>query len=192
MVKDADVGLRKILEVRDDEMLYVHTGHLVAGRNIPLILEAFSASPHHVLFLGDGPMKADVLAARESCAYIHWMAPVDPDLIVAHMREADVGLCLIEEKLDLSDRLSSPNKLMEALAADTPALCTDLIEARRLLGSLAETWVLGDIRDLPEALKRIEKADVAEFRATWSGVPDWSAEVQPLVDAYRTMVATPH
>ena len=55
VVRDADVRLRESLGVRPDEMLYVHTGHLVLGRNIPLILDSFSSSPHHVLFLGDGP-----------------------------------------------------------------------------------------------------------------------------------------
>lgn len=192
VVRDAEVDLRRQLGIRDDEMLYVHTGHLVDGRNIPLILDAFSASPHHVLFLGDGPLKADVLSAGATRGTIHWMAPVDPALVVAHMREADVGLCLIEEKLDLSDRLSSPNKLMEALAADTPALCTDLVEARRALGAHSGTWVLRDIGDLPEALERLSKSDVAQFRATWSGAPSWADEVRPLVEAYRGLVATSH
>lgn len=189
VVRDAEVDLRERLGVGADEMLYVHTGHLVRGRNIPLILDSFSASSHHVLFLGDGPMRADVLATSAAHPNVHWMAPVDPDLVVAHVREADVGLCLIEEQLDLSDRLSSPNKLTEALAANTPALCTDLVEARRVLGDLAGTWVLGDVSELGRALSRISKEDVAAFRAVWTGVPDWADEVQSLVAAYRDVFA---
>jgi glycosyltransferase involved in cell wall biosynthesis len=171
VVREAVVHLRDRLGVGEEEMLYIHTGHLVEGRNIPRILEAFSASPHHVVFLGDGPMRTDVVAAGTGHPSIHWLPPVDADLIVAHAREADVGLCLIEEQLDLSDRLSSPNKLMEALAAHTPALCTDLVEARRALGDLAGTWVLDDVDALDEALRRISKSDVAAFRARWPGVP---------------------
>jgi glycosyltransferase involved in cell wall biosynthesis len=192
VVRDAEVGLRRRLGIPPEEMLYVHTGHLVGGRNIPRILDAFSRSPHHVLFLGDGPLRADVVAAGAAHPRIRWMPPVDPDLIVAHMREADVGLCLIESELDLSKQLSSPNKLTEALAAGTPALCTDLIEARRVLGALSETWVLHDIDELEDALKRISHADVAAFRASWSGVPEWSDEVRPLVDAYRDVVGMAH
>jgi glycosyltransferase involved in cell wall biosynthesis len=188
----ADVHLRQRLGVRSDEMLYVHTGNLVLGRNIPLILDSFSSSPHHVLFLGDGPMRSQVQAAGAEHPNIHWMPPVDPDLIVAHTREADVGLCLIEDQLDLSDRLSSPNKLTEALAAHTPALCTDLIEARRMLGDLAETWVMKDASELDLALRRISKTDVADFRAAWSGVPEWSQVVLPLVEAYRRLLAERH
>jgi glycosyltransferase involved in cell wall biosynthesis len=188
VVRDADVGLRRRLGVGPGEMLYVHTGHLARGRNIPRILEAFSRSPHHVLFLGDGPLRADVIEAGVAHPTVHWMPPVEPDLVVAHMREADVGLCLIEEQLDLSKRLSSPNKLTEALAAHTPALCTDLVEARRVLGTLSGTWVLRDIGELEAALQRISHEDVADFRAHWSGVPTWTAEVQPLVEAYRRLL----
>lgn len=192
VVRDADVQLRKRLGVRPDEMLYVHTGNLVRGRNIPLILDSFSSSPHHVLFLGDGALKSQVRSAEAEHSNIHWMPPVDPDLIVAHTREADVGLCLIEDQLDLSDRLSSPNKLTEALAANTPALCTDLIEARRMLGALAKTWVLNDVTDLSLALRRISKTDVATFRAAWPGVPEWPEVVRPLVEAYRGLLAERH
>jgi glycosyltransferase involved in cell wall biosynthesis len=190
VVQDAEVGLRQRLDIGAEEMLYVHTGHLAGGRNIPRILEAFSRSPHHVLFLGDGPLRPDVVAAGAAFANIHWMPPVEADLIVAHMREADVGLCLIEADLDLSKQLSSPNKLTEALAAGTPALCTDLIEARRVLGALSETWVLRDIDELEDALQRISHQEVADFRASWSGVPAWSDEVRPLVEAYRGIVGS--
>lgn len=191
VVRDADVGLRQAIGVRPEEMLYVHTGHLVDGRNIPLILKSFSSSPHHVLFLGDGPMRSQVLSTAAEHPNIHWMAPVDPDMIVAHTREADVGLCLIEDQLDLSDRLSSPNKLTEALAGGIPALCTDLIEARRLLGDLADKWILKEVDDLGPALRRISKEDVADFREAWSGVAEWSEEVRPLVEAYRHLLPMP-
>lgn len=188
VVREAQVHFREALGVRSDEMLYLHTGYLVEGRNIPLILEAFAGSEHHVAFLGDGPFRDAVLAAAASHSNIHWVPPVDADLIVAHMREADVGLCLIEHHRDLSDRLSSPNKLLEALAADTPALCTDLVEARRLLGPLADAWILADATiDLPNALRRIGKGDVAAFRSQWVGTTTWDQEIEPLVAAYSRL-----
>lgn len=189
-VRDEEVGFRERLGVGAEEMLYVHTGHLVSGRNIPLILEAFSTSPHHVVFLGDGPYRADVEAAGRAHPTIHWVPPVDPELIVAHVREADVGLCLIERQSSLSDRLSSPNKLMEALAAGIPALCTDLVEARRQLGQDADRWVLGDAEtELAGALASITKDDCAAFRATWAGVKPWADEVAPLARAVERVVA---
>lgn len=189
-VVEAGVRFRERLGISDDEMLYVHTGHLVDGRNIPLILRAFAGTTHHVAFLGDGPHRPDVEAAATAHPNIHWVPPVEPELIVAHVREADVGLCLIERQSSLSDRLSSPNKLMESLAAGIPALCTDLVEARRHLGAQADRWILVDPeRELAGALASITKDDVATFRSTWPGVRPWAEEVAPLVQAVRGAVA---
>lgn len=189
VVKDADVGLRRQLGVRPDEMLYVHTGHLVGGRNIPLILEAFSTSPHHVVFLGDGPYREAIEAAGRAHASIHWMAPVPPDLIVAHVREADVGLSLIERQSSLSDRLSSPNKLMEALAAGIPALSTDLVEARRQLGDQADRWILTDPwEQLSDALDSITQEDCRNFRESYDGVAPWEEEVVGLTTRVRRIL----
>ena len=188
VVRDATVHLRERLGVRPDEMLYIHTGNLAGGRNIPLILAAFSSSTHHVVFLGDGHLREAVLAECGSHSNIHWLPPVDHNLIVAHVREADVGLCLIEHQLDLSDKLSSPNKLLESLAADTPPLCSDLVEARRLLGPLADKWILSDpTTQLGAALERISKADVEAFRSEWPGATTWDDEIRPLVAAFSLL-----
>ncbi len=154
-------------------------------------MESFAASEHHVVFLGDGPYREQVVAASNAHSNIHWLPPVDPELIVSHVREADVGLCLIEHQLDLSDRLSSPNKLLESLAADVPALCSDLIEARKLLGSLADDWILDDpSQQLPSALARITKSGVRKFRDAWQGTTTWADEVAPLARAYQRLVLT--
>jgi glycosyltransferase involved in cell wall biosynthesis len=191
VIRDAMVHLRERLGVTPDEMLYVHTGHLVEGRNIPLILAAFSSTAHHVVFLGDGHLREAVLAACAHHSNIHWLPPVDHDLIVANVREADVGLCLIEHQRDLSDELSSPNKLLESLAAGTPPLCSDLVEARRLLGPLADKWIMKDPgTQLAAALERISKADVEAFRSEWPGATTWDDEIQPLVAAYNLLRVT--
>jgi glycosyltransferase involved in cell wall biosynthesis len=189
IVSDADVRFRDQLGIPGDEMLFIHTGHLVDGRNIPLILAAFADSPHHVVFLGDGPYRESIVEAGRRHPTIHWAPPVNPDLIVAHVREADVGLCLIEQQLDLSDRLSSPNKLMEALAAGIPALCSDLVEARRLLAERSDLWVLPDPQQmLAGALERITKSDCEAFRSSWPGVKPWAEEVAPLTAAVATLL----
>jgi glycosyltransferase involved in cell wall biosynthesis len=187
-VRDVATNLRERLGVRPDEMLYIHTGNLAVGRNIPLILSAFAASPHHVVFLGDGPMRQLILDVGASHPNVHWHPPVDPDLVVAYVREADVGLCLIDLGYSLSARLSSPNKLMEPLAAKTPPLCSDLAEARNLLGALADQWILEDPeRELAGRIATISKSDVSQFRADWHADLSWDADVAPLASAYEKL-----
>lgn len=182
--RPTDVGLRRLLGIAEHEMLYIHTGHLVGGRNIPLILEAFSRSPHHVVFLGDGHLRGGVLEASRSLPNVHWIPPVEPDLVVSYVREADVGLCL------MSYPLSSPNKLFESLAAGVPALCSDLVVAREVLGPLAGDWILDDPqRQLSAALARISKADIEVFKSRWQANLSWEDEVEPLLVAYGAVTA---
>ena len=189
VVVDGREELRGRLGVPNESLLYIHTGFLVVGRNIPLILDAFDGSRHHVVFLGDGPYRADVLAARERSNNIHWLPPVEHQRIVSHVRGADVGLCLIEVEQDLSDQLSSPNKLLETLAADIPPLCTDLVEARRLLGDQAEDWILGDPKvELPAALDRIDRSNIARFQRAWVGLKAWDDEVAPFTRSVKEVM----
>mgnify|MGYP002351640297 CR=1 FL=1 len=187
--------LKARLVVPDDALLYVHTGHLIEVRNIPLIVEVFSSSRHHVLFLGNGhPREPHVMelvaAASRAHSNIHWMPAVPHERIVDTIRSADIGLCLIEGHVDLSDRLSSPNKLFEYLAADLPPLCSDLPIARWELGELADTWILHEpARDLPTAVEQLTSADVAQFQQQWGGLRTWNQEVAALLAAYKSLGA---
>lgn len=180
VVVDGREELRGRLNVPDASMLYIHTGFLVVGRNIPLILDAFAGSPHHVVFLGDGPYRAEVLAARERSGNIHWLPPVEHERVVSYVRGADIGLCLIEIEKGLSVQLASPNKFFETVAAGIPPLCTDMTEVRRLLGNQARDWILGDPeRELSAALERLGHSEIARFQREWVGLKSWEDEVAP-------------
>lgn len=182
------VDLRAKFGIPADALVYVHVGFITGGRNVPLILREFAAHPDvHVVFLGDGPLRGAVEEAGRVSPNIHWHPPVDPDEVVAHVRGADIGLCLIEY-VSLSDELSTPNKLMEALSAGIPPLSSGLQESRRLIGAEAsKTWILESPEEqLAGALERITKDDVVEFQKNWRGIPGWDVQAQDLIDAYRT------
>lgn len=178
-------ALRETLGVSADTMLFIHTGRLTGGRSIEQVLEAFEqAQGPHVVFLGDGPLGADVRRRANRSPVVHWLAPVAPERVVDHVREADVALCLIETS-SLSYRYSSPNKLFEALAASTPPLCSDLVEARLLLGDHADQWILTNVEArLPAAIAALDASDVDLFRKEWAGLPTWEDEVAPLMELY--------
>lgn len=184
------VDLRSRFGIPDEALVYIHVGFITDGRNVPLMLREFAAHPEaHIVFLGDGHMRRLVEEAARTSPNIHWHPPVGPDAVVAHVRGADVGLCLIEYA-SLSDELSTPNKLMEALSAGIPPLSSGLFEARRLIGPEAsKTWILDSPEEqLAGALRRITKEDVAEFKTHWEGLPGWDAQAQDLIDAYREAI----
>lgn len=191
---DAPVGpvdLRAQLGLSGGPLLFAHTGHLTSGRNIPAILDAFAGLPErHVVFIGEGPLASQVLEAASNFPNIHLVPPVTPDSVVAHLRDADVGLCLIEGT-SLSLKLSTPNKLYESLAASTPVLATGLPEVRAALGASAEEWTIDDISQLPARVESVTTQQVKAFRQAWNGLGTWEKQVEPLISAYRRRLHSP-
>ena len=184
---DGVIDLRARLRIPEGELLYLHSGYLAPGRNIPLILRTFAQVGAHVVIVGEGALLDEVERAATAHPTIHRLPPVEPDQVLAMTRGADVALCLIESGC-LSHRLSTPNKMMEAFAAGTPALCSALPEARRYLGDQADTWVLEDPeRDLASALERITREDVEAFTAP--AIPTWEEGASHLREAYERALA---
>lgn len=186
------VDMRAKLGIPVGELLYVHVGYISPGRNVPLILDAFAANPQvHVVFLGDGDLRHLVEDAAARFSNVHWHPMVEPDEVVAHVRGADIGLCLIESAASLSDELSTPNKLLESWVAGIPPLSSGLQEAKRLLGpELSKTWVLESPEtETQAALSRINAQDIAKFKQLWTPVPSWDSQAVDLVEAYRSAIA---
>ncbi len=186
----SSVDLRGLLEIPDGELLYIHVGFLMGGRNIPLLIETFSNhTTAHLAFLGDGYLRPEVERAAAEFPNIHILQTVPPESVVGVVRGADVGICLIEH-VSLSDELSTPNKLMEALAAGIPPLSSDLVEVRRILGpAFTGKWILqSPAEQLGSALEHISEQDVADFKAAWRGVPSWDSQAVHLVEAYRDAI----
>ena len=50
------IDLRARLGIPEGELLYLHSGYLAPGRNIPLILRAFAQVGAHVVFVGEGAL----------------------------------------------------------------------------------------------------------------------------------------
>ena len=185
---DGVIDLRARLGIPEESLLYLHSGYLAPGRNIPLILRAFAqVSRAHVVFVGSGALLPEVERAAATYPNIHHLPPVEPDRVLALTRGTDVALCLIESGC-LSHRMSTPNKMMEAFAAGVPALCSPLSEARRYLGDQADTWVLEDPeRDLACALERITRAHIEAFTAP--AIPTWEEGAARLREAYVRALA---
>ena len=182
------IDLRARLGIPEGALLYLHSGYLAPGRNIPLILRAFEQmTSAHVVFVGSGALLPEVERAAASHPNIHHLPPVEPEQVLAMTRGADVALCLIESGC-LSHRMSTPNKMMEAFAAGVPALCSPLAEARRYLGDQAPAWVLEDPeRDLASALRHITRDDIDAFEAP--RIPTWEEGAARLRKAYERALA---
>ncbi len=71
-------------------------------------------------------------AASPVADRVHVLAAVPPDVLIDWVRDADVAVMPIRDST-LNHRLSTPNKLFEALAAGVPIVASDLPEMRRIV-----------------------------------------------------------
>ena len=128
----------------------------------------------------------DAAAARSR--FVHHLPPVPPDEVVSVVKGADLALSLIDTTAT-SYAWSSPNKLFEALAAGVPPVCTDLPEARRRLGSLADELVLTDPRtQLGPLLTRLDTETVRGFASRMDRLPTWEHDASALAAAYARLL----
>jgi len=100
------------------DVLAVYVGGFSSGRGIDAILEAAKLEVRglHFTFLGSGPLRGAIALAAEELGNVSIIEPVNGDQVVGFLRDADVGLCLIES-VTLSYEYSLPNKLFESLFA---------------------------------------------------------------------------
>ena len=171
---------------------------LVSAAALPILEGA------HVVFLGYGSQAAELraLAAASPVAErVHVFPAVSPDVLVDWVRDADVAVMPIQDST-LNHRLSTPNKLFEALAAGVPIVASDLPELRRIvmedpagpLGVLCDptdpasiaasiAGLLGCPLDERAALR--ERCLVAA-RDRWN----WETESARLVELYADLAAS--
>ena len=182
--------LRAGLGLADDAELVLHLGAAALDRGCEVLVGAVARMPAKVnlLFLGADPRQAarlgEIAAGLGIGDRVHFRPPVAVGAVLAHARQASVGVSLLEDTCE-NHRLALPNKVFEYLAAGVPVLASDLPELRRTLAGQPGA-VLVDPTD--------EAAIAAGLRTALDGerpaVPSrfvWSGEAGRLSDAYADL-----
>lgn len=168
--------------------MFIYLGLLTRGRGIESVLDVFRRPGirSHVVFMGYGDsVGVSDHAARFPNIHVHPAVPHDQ--VVRFTREADCGLCLIED-VSLSDRLCLPNKLFEYAFAGVPVLASRLPEIARVVGEHG----LGiccdnDPESIAAAVRRIEREGIEPPRADLSDL-SWPTQARRLQEAYRELL----
>ena len=131
-------GLSKTTKV------YLYIGLLGTGRGIENILEAFSCTTTDsaVVFMGYGSFQQKIVDEGRFNKRILFHERVPHDQVVSLAKNADFGLCLIENA-SLSDYYCIPNKLLEYAFAGVPVVASRLPEIQRIV----EEYGLGQCFD---------------------------------------------
>jgi glycosyltransferase involved in cell wall biosynthesis len=155
----------------------------------------------HVAFLGYGSGRPRLEALAREPRFggrIHVVDPVSPDELLPWVSGADVDVMALQPTT-LNHRLSTPNKLFEAIAAGVPVVVSDFAPMRAIVvddpdGPLGEVCdptrpasigaaILRVVAAPPAARVALRERCLSAARARWN----WETESARLVALYRSL-----
>lgn len=177
---------RRTFGIPVEHVVFVYLGILGPGRGIETCLQAFEKGPAeaHAVFIGFGVLKEEILRYAARCQNIHFHEAVAHDRVVPLVRDADYGLCLVENA-SLSDYYCLPNKLFEYCFAGLPVLASNFPEIAKLVGQ----YSLGvccdpELADVQSALGALMSRPRIRIAADVSAL-SWQAQAARLRRAYE-------
>jgi glycosyltransferase involved in cell wall biosynthesis len=202
----ADDRLRTALGLEQTTPLAVYHGGFRPDRGLEQLLAAFSTPTLrdvHLVFMGFGPLRSLVIERSRMptlAGRVHVLDPVPPEAVVDWIRGADCAVMPIQRDPP-SYRLSTPNKLFEALAAGLPIVGPDSPGFRRIVleGAGGPLGVLCDPAD-PAAIAAAVRSLLDRAPAERQALRDrcrsavlerwnWEREVAGLIDLYAELEA---
>jgi glycosyltransferase involved in cell wall biosynthesis len=182
----------------------LYQGGLAPNRGIEQLIEALPllAGNVHLCLLGYGPLEAQFAAEARRDAHrgrLHVMPAVAPAELLDWVASADIVAVPIQPST-LNHRLTTPNKLFEAMAAGIPVVASDLpgmapIVAETGCGVVCDPSNPGAIADAIRSIfglsagEREAMADRALAAA--AGPYSWEAQVRVLVGEYERLTGKP-
>ncbi len=131
---------------------------------------------------------------------VHVLEAVPPDELLPWVASADVAVMAIQPST-LNHRLSTPNKLFEAIAAGVPVVASDFPEMRSIVlddraGPLGAVCRPDSVESVAAAIRAIVDLDPAEHDAMRGRIRvaarerwNWETEVARLVGLYADLAA---
>jgi glycosyltransferase involved in cell wall biosynthesis len=202
---DDPLRLRMALNLAPDDPIALYHGGLIPGRGIEMLAEALlepGVERVNGVLLGFGPMRDELRALASEERFggrLHVLDAVPPDALLGWVSGADVVVIPVQPTT-FNNRIGSPNKLWEAVAAGVPLVVSDLPELRRVvledpqqpLGAICDPTssasIAAAIREIVElppderAALRQRCLDAAYRR--WN----WETEGEGLLALYRRLL----
>lgn len=184
--------LRTMLHIPDDALLFTFIGGIKSGKGIEQALEAFEnrSVPHHLLFLGKGPLLPLVQSAAHRCKRIHYLPPVTPREVLSWVAGSDVSICITLDTC-LSRRYSLPNKLFESLLAGVPVVASQLPELSRMILQHDAGWLVPAVSSkLQQLVQKLTVQDVETKKAKLLERVEhlhWANESKSLIKVYDNL-----
>lgn len=183
--------LRKKFLIPDNSKIFLYIGILGEGRGIDLLLETFKTNnlSAHIVFLGYGAKKQQIVDLSKQFSNIHLHNAVPHSEVVAIAKSADIGVCLIEN-VSLSDYYCLPNKLFEYAFAELPVLASNFPD----ISTTVKKYKLGkcsnlDTESIYQAIKEFElMAENLVVNSLDLIDLSWSAQEKKLIRLYEDLI----
>jgi glycosyltransferase involved in cell wall biosynthesis len=181
--------------------IVLYHGGLTTDRGIETLMDAMldpSLADAHLVLMGYGSMRDELSQRSRSGPWgtrVHVLDPVPPSELLAWVAGADVGV-MPNPGTTWNDRLSSPNKLFECIAAGTPVVVSDYPTMRRIvlddpagpLGAVCDpsnpAAVAGAIASIVTSTAEQRGALRARCRRAAADRWNWEAEAAGLLSIY--------
>lgn len=180
---------RRKYNIACSDKVFVYLGMLEDGRGIRILLEAFRDPKvsSHVVFIGHGSLSAEISDVASEYSNIHLHKPVPHEEVVGLVKDADYGLCIVEN-VSLSDFFCLPNKLFEYCFAGLPVLASNFpdisdVVAKHRLGLVADV----NARSVIQTIEEIQKNPIV-FEPDDIEKLSWHAQASNLLHAYEDLV----
>lgn len=184
------LDLREKFEIGEHDLLFIMQGGLVVDRNIDLLLEVFSTlnSSQHILFMGNGPFEEKIKQYARDFSNIHYLSAVPHNEVLLYTKQADVGICLIEN-ICLSYYYSLPNKFFEYVLAEVPVLFSNFPE----MADFNKKYGIGHgVKETKEGLifglNHLDRETILQYKQNCKVAINnisWNKEVQVLLDKHQ-------
>lgn len=175
--------------IDEDRKIFVYLGLLGPGRGIETLLDVFSRSNvhAHIVFVGRGSLREEVVRFARDNDRIHLHGVVPHNQVVPLVRAADYGVCMVE-RVSLSDYYSLPNKLFEYAFAGVPVLASNFPDMRELV----ERFGLGvcaanDADSIAEVVSQLQDADWQRITSDIASL-GWQTQAEKLTALYRRLL----
>lgn len=187
---------REQLGIREDQIILLYQGGLMPGRGVHLILEAFKQRKDDkvvAVFMGYGPLEADIKIAAEQHSNIYFFPAVPPQVVLEYTASADMGISLIENTC-LSYYYCMPNKLFEYAMAGLPVLVSNMKDMSELVTRYAMGAVISDFsaEGINQAIDNFLEQDLTRMKANaYQAACEnaWEVQEKKMLAAYQKLLS---
>jgi glycosyltransferase involved in cell wall biosynthesis len=203
---DRDRRFHELLGLAPETRVVLYHGGFLPSRGIEILAAAVGRLTAVALVaMGDGPLRPNLerLAAESRTdGRVHVLPPVPPADLVGWIAAADVG-GMVNQPVSRNERISTPNKLFECLAAGVPVVSSDFPGRRRIviedpegpLGAVCDPTdpdavaaALREVLDRPaEAAADLRRRVLVAAHARWT----WERQAATLLDVYGRLTGHP-